>query len=108
MSRRKWLHPSTQWLNAAALTAALLFGSVDVVAAQQANTSRMGCTAARDLVTRHGAIVLRTSATTFDRYVATRAYCTQTEVTEAAFVPTADTRGCFVGYTCREPTGELY
>jgi hypothetical protein len=107
MSRRKRLHRSSRW-RVAALMAAMLSGIVDMAAAQQSNTSRMGCAAARDLVTRHGAIVLRTSATTFDRYVATRAYCMQTEVTEAAFVPTADMRGCFVGYTCREPTGELY
>ena len=108
MSRRKRLHVSSRWRNVAALTAAMLFGIVDVAAAQQSNTTQMGCAAARQLVTRQGAIVLRTSATTYNRYVATRAYCTVTEITDPAFVPTADARDCFVGYTCREPTGDTY
>jgi len=108
MSRRKRLHPSSRWRDVAALTTALLVGIVDVAAAQQGNTTRMGCAAARQLVSRQGAIVLRTSSTTFDRYVATRAYCMQTEITEPAFVPTADARDCFVGYTCREPRGDPY
>ena len=86
----------------------MLFGILDVAGAQQSNTTRMGCAAARDLVTRQGAIVLRTGATTYDRYVATRAYCMVTEITETAFVPTADARNCLIGYKCREPTGELY
>jgi hypothetical protein len=108
MSRRKQLHSSSRWRNVAALTAAMLFGIVAVVAAQESTTARMGCTAARDLVTRQGAIVLRTSPTTYDRYVATRAYCMSTEVTEPAFVPSADARDCFVGYTCREPQGDPF
>jgi hypothetical protein len=83
---------------------------VMVVAAQaqpQPNTTRMSCAAAQQLVARQGAIVLRTSATTYNRYVSSRAYCMRTEITEAAFVPSADARDCFVGYLCREPVSNF-
>jgi hypothetical protein len=74
----------------------------------QADSTRMTCEAARQLVTRQGAAVLRTSPTTYNRYVSTRASCMSTEITEPAFVPTADERQCFIGYTCREPLGDFF
>ena len=92
---------------AAALAATTLLLIVDAAQAQQANTTRMSCAAAQQLVTRQGAIVLRTSATTYNRYVSSRAYCMRTEINEPAFVPAADDRQCFVGYTCREPLGNF-
>jgi hypothetical protein len=87
---------------------------VETAAAQsRPDTTRMSCAAARALVTRHGAIVLgtgrslydRNAPSLFDRYVVSRAYCMSTEVIEPAFVPTADNRQCFIGYTCLEPRG---
>jgi hypothetical protein len=81
--------------------------TLDAAQAQQGNTTRMSCAAARQLVTRQGAIVLRTSATTYNRFVVSRAYCMYTEITEPAFVPTANERHCFIGYTCREPLGNF-
>lgn len=85
--------------------AAVAFAGMAETAAAQArpDTTRMTCTAARALVMRHGGIVLGTGRSLFDRYVSSRAHCMSTEVTETAFVPTADNRQCFVGYTCREP-----
>jgi hypothetical protein len=67
------------------------------------DTTRMSCASARALVLRHGAIVLGSGPSIFDRYVSSRAYCMSTEVIEPAFVPAADNRQCFIGYTCREP-----
>ena len=67
----------------------------------------MSCAALAALVSRQGAIVLRTSATTFNRFVSSRAACMITEITEPAFVPTAGQRQCFIGYTCREPRGNF-
>jgi hypothetical protein len=96
-----------RWTMATALASTILLVIVDAAQAQQANTTRMKCAAALQLVTRHGAIVLRTSATTYNRYVSSRAYCMRTEITEPAFVPAADERFCFVGYTCREPVGNF-
>jgi hypothetical protein len=76
------------------------------VAQSRPDTNRMTCAAAQALVMKHGGIVLGTGPSLFDRYVSSRAYCTSTELTEPAFVPTADKRQCFVGYTCRERYGD--
>lgn len=106
---RKRRRLATRWLNVTAPTVAMLFVIAGAAEAQaQQNTTRMSCAAARQLVTRQGAIVLRTSTSTYDRYVSTRAYCMSTEITEPAFVPTADDRQCFVGHTCREPINDLF
>ena len=85
------------------LTAAALCAGAAVAAAQDANTTRMTCAAARQAVTQQGAAVLYTSASTFDRFVTSRAHCMVTELLEPAFVPTSDVRQCFVGYRCQEP-----
>jgi len=90
-------------LTVTALAAAAVCIDVGPAPAQDATTTRMSCTAVRQLVTQRRAIVLRTSPSTYDRYVSNRASCMPTETTEDAFVPTADSRACHVGYTCREP-----
>jgi hypothetical protein len=82
--------------------------ATDIAAAQgRPDTSRMSCASARQLVSRHGAIVLSTGPSTFDRFVSNRSYCMPTEQTEPAFVRTTDNRQCFVGYTCREPEHDV-
>jgi hypothetical protein len=85
------------------LTAAALCAGSAVAVAQEATTPGMTCAAAKQVVTQQGAAVLRTSASTFDRYVTSRAHCMMTELLEPAFVPTSDVRACFVGYRCVEP-----
>jgi hypothetical protein len=90
-------------LTVTALAAATVCIFVGPAAAQDATTIRMSCTAVRQLVAQRRAIVLRTSPSTYDRYVSGRASCMPTETLEDAFVPTADSRACHVGYTCREP-----
>ena len=95
------------------ITVLALNVSVAEIAAAQSrpDTTRMSCAAARALVLRHGAIVLGTGRSRFDpnapplfdRYVNSQAFCMRDEVTEPAFVPTADNPQCFIGYTCRNP-----
>jgi hypothetical protein len=70
------------------------------------DTSRMTCAAAQALVTKNGAIVLDTGPTLFDRYVSSRASCTSGDLTEPAFVPTADNHQCWIGHTCRQRYGD--
>ena len=64
------------------------------------NTATMSCRAAAGLVASHGAIVLSTGPTTYDRYVVGDGYCNRDEVTKPAFVPSADNPECFIGYYC--------
>ncbi len=63
-------------------------------------TYKMSCRQAADLVASRGAVVMRTSAHTYDRYVAHQGYCSVGETTRPAFVPTTDSASCFVGYRC--------
>jgi hypothetical protein len=90
---------------------------VETAAAQsRPDTTRMSCAAARALVMRQGAIVLGTGRSRFDsnapplfdRYVNSQVYCMRDEVTEPAFVPTADNLRCFIGYICRQPRYDIH
>ncbi|WP_035715954.1 hypothetical protein [Azorhizobium doebereinerae] len=67
-------------------------------------TMQMTCRQAATLIRTGGSAVLATSATTYDRFVISRAYCPADQMTEPAWVPTRDSRQCFIGYTCFDPT----
>jgi hypothetical protein len=62
----------------------------------------MSCHALTNMVERNGAVVLSTSRTTYDRYVADRRYCERTEITKPAWIVSSDNDECFIGYTCKE------
>jgi hypothetical protein len=65
------------------------------------NTTTMSCGQAAATVARAGAIVLSTGDHTYERFVATNAFCLPGEITEAGVAPTLDTPACQVGYVCR-------
>lgn len=62
----------------------------------------MSCAAAKSIVDRAGAVVMQSGPNIYDRYVSHGGHCTLSEETIPAFIPSADNRACFVGYTCRE------
>jgi hypothetical protein len=66
------------------------------------STTTMSCGQAAATVARAGAIVLSTGEFTYERYVATNAFCLPGEVTEPGVAPTTDSRSCQVGYVCRQ------
>ena len=68
---------------------------------QRPLTLAMSCGEAQSLVASHGAIVMSTGRHTYDRFVATRGFCRLGEYAWPAWAPTADTRQCQLGYTCR-------
>ena len=72
------------------------------IAESRPNTTQMSCAEAAATVARAGAIVLSTGEHTYERYVATNAFCLPGESTEPAFAPTLDTPSCTVGYVCRQ------
>jgi hypothetical protein len=79
----------------------LAFGSAAM--AQSAGTTReMACNQAAGIVRVRGAVVLHTSPTTYDRFVSGPGYCMLEEVTKPAWVQTADSAQCFIGYRCRQ------
>ncbi len=63
----------------------------------------MSCGQAAATVARAGAIVLSTGEFTYDRFVATGAYCLPGEITEPGIASTLDSAQCQVGYVCRQP-----
>lgn len=83
----------------AALGAASL--SVDMAQAQgRPDSLGMSCASARGLVSSRGAIVLGSGPNLYDRYVASQRFCLPDEITKPSWVPTRDTRQCFIGYRC--------
>ncbi len=93
-----------------AVIAASIAGSVFATAAQAQRrpySPSMNCGSVAQFVKMNGAAVIRTSPTTYDRYVAHRGFCTPPEITKAAWVPAIDTPACFVGYTCEHPVDRI-
>jgi len=86
--------------------AAIAFMSMGsgVLAQSHPLTLRMTCNGARGLVAAQGAIVLNTGPTTYDRYVGGYGRCVLGETLDPAWVPTADTPQCPIGYRCIQRT----
>ena len=80
----------------------LIASTAAAVAQVRPNTAGLPCASARGLVEAHGAIVLGTGPTTYDRYVNARNFCTIDQVLMPAFVRSGDNAECFVGYTCED------
>lgn len=63
-------------------------------------TTAMACNQAQSLVATQGSVVLSTSATTYDRFVASGAYCGLGETPGPGWAPTKDVARCLVGSRC--------
>ncbi len=84
------------------LTILILLLSFADVANARHDVRTMSCAQARALVQQSGAIVLTTGQYTYDRYVAGQRYCERPYVIRRAWVTTADTDQCNIGYTCEQ------
>ena len=84
------------------VAAILVVASTDADAWAQSHplTSRMSCAQAQGLVASQRGIVLNTGPFTYDRYVAGYGSCAGGETLDPAWVPTADTAQCPIGYRC--------
>ncbi len=74
--------------------------ATEAIAQPRPSSLAMSCGQARSLVANRGAIVLGTGRYTYDRYVSSQVFCLRDEYVRPAWVPTADTPQCPVGYTC--------
>lgn len=70
------------------------------LAQSRPSTTTRSCSANRQSVASHGAIVLGTGGHTYDRFVRNRSFCEFDEAAEPAWVPSRDTPSCFIGYRC--------
>ena len=81
------------------IAAASLFAT-GTLAQQRPLSTTMSCGQVSRLIATRGAVVLSTGQYAYDRFVRSQAYCQPTEFTRPAWVPTAETPQCFIGYTC--------
>ena len=89
------------------ILSALTFGSLSAMA--RPSTWEMTCSEAAGLVQQEGAVVMNYDykpgpGYLYSRFVSNATYCGPHERTVAAFVRTADTADCFVGYLCQPGT----
>ena len=80
----------------------ILFLTIADIAYARPDVRTMSCAQASALVRQSGAVVLTTGRYTYDRYVARQAYCDRPYVIRRAWVGTADTNRCNIGYTCEQ------
>ena len=84
------------------LTILFLLLSLADIAHARPDVRTMSCAQASAVVRQYGAVVLTTGKYTYDRYVAGQAYCERPYVIRRAWVATADTNQCNIGYTCEQ------
>jgi hypothetical protein len=74
--------------------------SSQAIAQNRPLTTAMSCNQAQSIVLSQGSVVLNTSATAYERYVASGAYCGLGEVPGPAWAPTSDVPRCPLGSRC--------
>lgn len=72
--------------------------------AQEVRALQQSCAPLKAMVDARGALLIRTSPTTFDRYVRDRGFCVAPEDVQPEWIATRDVAQCFVGYTCFDPS----
>jgi hypothetical protein len=80
--------------------AIILAGAAPALAQPRVSTTAVPCGQAQAIVGSQGAVVLGTGGATYDRFVASQAFCEREETTRPAFVPTLDNPQCPIGYRC--------
>ena len=80
----------------------LCLAATAAVAQPRPSTPSLPCARAAALVQTQGALVLGTGGYTYDRFVSGGSFCLVGERPEPAWVPSADSPQCFVGYRCRQ------
>lgn len=82
------------------LAAVLILATSPLLAQPRPFTPRLSCQSVASIVQSNVAAVLSTGTNTYDRYVRDRSACEIAQVLKPAWVATADTPQCFIGYTC--------
>jgi hypothetical protein len=86
----------------------VLAGTLTAAQAQpRVSTQSLTCVQARALVSSRGAVVLNTGPVTYERFVASSAFCDRGETIEPAWVRTADAAQCFIAYRCIDANLEM-
>ena len=85
-----------------ALLLGLVLGAAWPAQAQgRPDSLKMTCNAVQAMVSTRGAVVVGSGPDIYDRFVASRAFCLPDEMTDPAWLSTADQRQCMIGYRCK-------
>lgn len=84
------------------LTILIVLLSFTDIAFARPDVRTMSCAQARALVRQYGAVVMTTGPHTYRRYVAGQGYCYIPYVIQLAWIATADTSQCNIGFTCEQ------
>ncbi|MCV6577128.1 MAG: hypothetical protein OIF58_15490 [Cohaesibacter sp.] len=87
-------------LSLSLIAAASLASGAQAMTPKTFTSTKHSTSQLQSIVKQHGAVILRTSSSTFDRYVANRSHCSSSQRAKVAYVPTADSSNGFIGYRC--------
>jgi hypothetical protein len=82
--------------------ATCMISAGSALAQERPSALDISCGRAKSLVTSNGSVVLGTGPFTYELFVSGVRFCLRPQVTEPAWVRTADDPRCFVGYRCRD------
>jgi hypothetical protein len=86
-----------------ALTAAALLLTGTAAGAQgRPDSLRMSCAQARAIVAQQGGVVIGSGPNIYDRFVHDARFCYPTQYLKPAWIRSADTPQCPIGYRCVE------
>lgn len=88
------------------LIAASVATGAQAMIAHKVDASQYSGSQLHQMVQQRGSLILQTAPGIFDRYVANGSHCARHEEPRAAWVPSADSNGSFVGYRCVTDTDE--
>jgi hypothetical protein len=80
----------------------ILLLTIADIANARPDVRTMTCAQAKALVLQSGSVVMTTGKYTYDRYVASQAYCERPYVIRRAWIATKDTKKCQIGFSCEE------
>ena len=81
---------------------AAMLGVQAAAAQERVPAQAMPCSQLTGLIQARGAAVLSTGAYTYERVVRDQGFCETETMAVPVFVPSADNRQCFAGYSCRQ------
>lgn len=89
-------------MKALVLVLPLMAAASPALAQSRLDSLTSSCQTARRAVQDGGAVIIGTGRFVYDRFVRDQSYCPLSQITEPAWLPTANDPQCFVGYRCRD------
>lgn len=89
-------------MKALTLSLPLVVAASAAFAQSRLDSLTASCDTVSRTVQQRGAAIIGTGRFVYDRFVSHAGYCALAQITEPAWLRTADNPQCFVGYRCRD------